>query len=161
MDSFLLVASTVGFLAFLAWRRRSPRPFPPWMTPLLHSPLRKRGFSPDAAAERHGVTPGMIAYYFGSKSGLYEAMLDATYQQLVERMRQALERPSTDGDPIARLVEDAFLKFDSLRYRLHAWTVMPNHVHVLFTVMPDAPLGEVVSSWKRFTGRQANRQIGR
>jgi len=65
------------------------------------------------------------------------------------------------SDPIARLVEDAFLKFDSVRYCLHAWTVMPNHVHVLFTVMPDAPLGEVVSSWKRFTGRQANRQIGR
>src|SRR5262249_15382817 len=69
MDSFLLVASTVGFLAFLAWRRRSPRPFPPWMTPLLHSPLRKRGFSPDAAAERHGVTPGMIVLEVGPGDG--------------------------------------------------------------------------------------------
>jgi putative transposase len=63
--------------------------------------------------------------------------------------------------PIARLVEDAFLKFDGARYRLHAWTVMPNHVHVLFTVLPEVPLGDVVSSWKRFTARQANLQLGR
>jgi TetR/AcrR family transcriptional regulator len=52
-----------------------------------------------------GVTPGMIAYYFGGKRGLYEALMDATYQRLLERMRAALERPATDGDPIARLVD--------------------------------------------------------
>src|SRR5262245_37778524 len=29
------------------------------------------------------------------------------------------------SEPIARLVEEAFLEFDAVRYRLHAWTVMP------------------------------------
>jgi AcrR family transcriptional regulator len=56
-------------------------------------------------ASAAGVTPGMIAYYFGGKRGLYEAMIDATYQRLLERMRAALERPAADGDPIARLVD--------------------------------------------------------
>ena len=56
-------------------------------------------------ASAAGVTPGMIAYYFGGKRGLYEAMIDATYRSLVERMRAALERPATEGDPIARLVD--------------------------------------------------------
>ena len=60
------------------------------------------------------------------------------------------------SEPIARLVEEAFLAFDGTRYRLHAWTVMPNHVHVLFTVLPGASLGAVVGSWKRFTAREAN-----
>ena len=64
-------------------------------------------------------------------------------------------------DPIGKLVEDAFLAFDGQRYRLHAWTIMPNHVHVLFSVMPDVSLGTIVSSWKRFTARQANVQLGR
>jgi hypothetical protein len=32
---------------------------------------------------------------------------------------------------IARLVEDAMLHFDSSRYRLLAWCIMPNHVHVV------------------------------
>jgi len=69
MDSFLLVASIVGFLAYLAWQRRSPRPFPPWMTPLLHSPFRKRSFSPEAAARRHGIAPGMIVLEVGPGDG--------------------------------------------------------------------------------------------
>ncbi|HSH99945.1 MAG TPA: transposase [Reyranella sp.] len=65
------------------------------------------------------------------------------------------------SEPIARLVEDAFLHFDGRSYRLHAWTVMPNHVHVLFTVLPEHPMGMIVSSWKRFTARKANEQLGR
>ena len=56
-------------------------------------------------AQAAGVTPGMIAYYFGGKRGLYEAMIDATYQRLVARMRALLERPDADGDPVARLVD--------------------------------------------------------
>jgi putative transposase len=62
---------------------------------------------------------------------------------------------------IAQLVEDAFLTFDGVRYRLHAWTIMPNHVHVLISSVPGASLGRVVSSWKRFTARQANRLLER
>jgi ubiquinone/menaquinone biosynthesis C-methylase UbiE len=69
MDPLLVAASIVAFLAYLAWQRRSPRPFPPWMTPLLHSPLRRRGFSPEAAAERHGVAPGMTVLEVGPGDG--------------------------------------------------------------------------------------------
>jgi REP element-mobilizing transposase RayT len=65
------------------------------------------------------------------------------------------------SEPIARLVEDAFFMFDGARYRLHAWTIMPNHVHVLLTVKPDHPLGSVVGSWKRFTARKANEHLKR
>jgi len=62
---------------------------------------------------------------------------------------------------VARLVEQAFLIFDAERYRLHAWTIMPNHVHVLLSVTPGHPLGAIVSSWKRFTAREANVVLGR
>jgi len=62
---------------------------------------------------------------------------------------------------IAEIVENAFLAFDCTRYRLHAWTIMPNHVHVLFTALPGHSLGAIVSSWKRYTAREANNQLGR
>jgi putative transposase len=62
---------------------------------------------------------------------------------------------------IAQIVEQAFFAFDGMRYRLHAWTVMPNHVHVLITVLPDFPLGSIVGSWKWYTARQANKLLGR
>jgi len=62
---------------------------------------------------------------------------------------------------IARLVEDAFLIFDGERYRLLAWTIMPNHVHVLVSTLPANPIGQVIGSWKRFTGREANKLLNR
>jgi len=62
---------------------------------------------------------------------------------------------------VAVIVEEAFLAFDGKRYQLHAWTVMPNHVHVLLSILPGMPLGTIVSSWKRFTARAANRLLGR
>jgi ubiquinone/menaquinone biosynthesis C-methylase UbiE len=39
------------------------------MTPLLHSPLRRRSFSPEAAAQRHGVAPGMTVLEVGPGDG--------------------------------------------------------------------------------------------
>ena len=62
---------------------------------------------------------------------------------------------------IARIVQDAILLFDGERNRLHAWTIMPNHVHVLFSQAAGSPLGAVIASWKRFTAAQANRRLGR
>ena len=62
---------------------------------------------------------------------------------------------------IAEIVEGSFLAFDGTRYRLHAWTVMPNHVHVLFSVLPGHSLGTIVSSWKKFSAREANKRLGR
>src|SRR5258706_10029955 len=69
---------------------------------------RERGFQAVGVrqiASAAGVTPGMIAYYFGDKRGLYEAMFDATYQRLLGRLRALLGRPVEAGDPIARLVD--------------------------------------------------------
>ena len=79
MGPFLAAAILVGFLLYLAWQRRSPRPFPPWMTPLLHSPLRRRGFSPETAALRHGIAAGMTVLEVGPGDGyLTSAAIDRT-----------------------------------------------------------------------------------
>lgn len=54
---------------------------------------------------------------------------------------------------MAATMEETLLKFDGERYRLLAWCIMPNHVHVL--VEPRAALGKIVQSWKSYTGRWA------
>jgi putative transposase len=54
---------------------------------------------------------------------------------------------------LAAVVEGAFFHGDGTRYRLFAWCVMPNHVHVL--IQPQALLADIVRSWKSFTGRWA------
>jgi len=47
------------------------------------------------------------------------------------------------------------------RYRLIAWCVMPNHVHVLFETSGGYPLGKVIHSWKIFTTRAINTRCQR
>jgi putative transposase len=61
---------------------------------------------------------------------------------------------------IAKLTEDALRFFDGERYRLAAWVVMPNHVHLLVDVW-QTPLAELVKSWKSFVARAANKVLSR
>jgi REP element-mobilizing transposase RayT len=65
-------------------------------------------------------------------------------------------------DPrIGELVADALRFWHGKRYRLVAWCVMPNHVHVILCLFPGRLLADVVRSWKSYTARTANRILGR
>jgi REP element-mobilizing transposase RayT len=61
----------------------------------------------------------------------------------------------------ARIVQDAILLFDGERYRLHAWTIMPNHVHVLFSQAAGSHWALSSLHGSVFTSAQANRRLGR
>ncbi|MBL9210798.1 MAG: transposase, partial [Opitutaceae bacterium] len=37
---------------------------------------------------------------------------------------------------------------DGLDYRLHAWVIMPNHVHTLLAPLANVSIGEIVGAWK-------------
>jgi len=62
---------------------------------------------------------------------------------------------------IARIVSSALQEFDGARYRLFAWCIMPNHVHVAFRPLPGHSLANIMHSWKSFTAKQANRLLGK
>jgi REP element-mobilizing transposase RayT len=62
---------------------------------------------------------------------------------------------------IADLVVSALQHFDNIRYRLHTWCIMPNHVHVLVEPLPGFSLADIVHSWKSFTAKAANKHLGR
>ncbi len=79
-----------------------------------------------------------------------ESLLDAGYGECW------LQQPA-----IAHIVEDALLHNDGKNYRLLAWSVMPNHVHVLIEMSEGYPLYKVVQGWKSFTARLINRHLGR
>ncbi|MGB0334494.1 MAG: REP-associated tyrosine transposase [Opitutales bacterium] len=59
----------------------------------------------------------------------------------------------------AEIVENAFLHFDGLRYRLLAWCVMPNHFHVLFQPLSDWSMAKIVASWKKFTATEIQKWL--
>ena len=62
---------------------------------------------------------------------------------------------------LARTVEHALLHFDGQRYRLLAWVIMPNHVHLLVEIIEGYPLHEVIHSWKSFTAQEINKALKR
>jgi putative transposase len=57
----------------------------------------------------------------------------------------------------AEIVQESLLFGDGDRYRLFAWVVMPNHVHVLIEQLPGWPMRKVVQGWKRHTSRRIHR----
>ena len=46
-------------------------------------------------------------------------------------------------------------------YRLIAWCIMPNHVHVVVRLVPGQELARVVKAWKNFSAKAANQALGR
>jgi len=62
---------------------------------------------------------------------------------------------------VASVVCESIRHFDGVRYDLHAWVVMPNHAHVHFTPRPGFRMSDIVRTWKSFSGREANRLLGR
>jgi REP element-mobilizing transposase RayT len=56
---------------------------------------------------------------------------------------------------VAELVEQILLGADGHDYRMQAWVVMPNHVHLVVDVW-DVPLTKLIGGWKGKSSRLAN-----
>jgi len=61
---------------------------------------------------------------------------------------------------IAKVVQDAILRFDGKRYCTYAWVIMPNHVHILVSTFENISMSSIIHSWKSFTATAANRSLG-
>lgn len=59
------------------------------------------------------------------------------------------------------MVEDALLYYDNERYRLLAWVIMPNHIHMLITPLAGHSLSGIMKSIKTWTSRHANEILQR
>ncbi|MES2474441.1 MAG: (E)-4-hydroxy-3-methylbut-2-enyl-diphosphate synthase [Verrucomicrobiota bacterium] len=83
-------------------------------------------------------------------------------ESVIEPALHAAEGPRPLADPaIAAMVESALKHFDGDRYDLLAWSVMPNHVHVLLTPREGHELEKIIQSWKTHSATQANQRLGK
>ncbi len=62
---------------------------------------------------------------------------------------------------IAESVQKSLLFFDRERYRLSAWVVMPNHVHMLLTPCSGYELSAILRSLKSYSANEANKIANR
>ena len=61
---------------------------------------------------------------------------------------------------VAELVEKILLEADGRDYRMQAWVVMPNHVHLVVDVW-NVPLAKLIGGWKGKSARLANARLRR
>ena len=144
------------------WQNGPDEPQPPPGFKLWN----QRGYLP------HRDAPGLLQFVTFHLADCFPAKLRSEWEALLKteddcRRRRELEEYLDKGHgecylkrpELADLVEGALRCFHKVRYELHAWVVMPNHVHVLFT-QKDEPLGKVLNSWKSYTAKEANRRLG-
>jgi len=64
-------------------------------------------------------------------------------------------------DAAAAIAQNTLLHFDGERYDLLAWSVMPNHVHVVVQPKAGHDLPGILHSWKSFTSHKINALLTR
>jgi AcrR family transcriptional regulator len=107
-------------------RRAKLRPDEPGRDKVLEAGRElfgSRGYHATSIAdigERAGIAKSVLYHYFGSKAGLYEAIVEAESQALVLRVRATV--PADPGAPRLRAGVDAYLKF--LAERPNAWRLL-------------------------------------
>jgi REP element-mobilizing transposase RayT len=89
-----------------------------------------------------------------------EKRLQYLYSEKIERFLDAGHGAChMNNSDIADIVANALCHFEGQRYRLHAWSVMPNHVHAIAEPLRGQDLGKIVHSWKSFTANEANKVL--
>lgn len=95
-------------------------------------------------------TPEVELQYLRRFTGAIERWLDQGHGECL------LRRPGC-----AEIIAGALRFFEGQRTRLHAWVVMPNHVHVLTEIIAGHDLPTLMESWKGFMARAVNAHLGR
>jgi REP element-mobilizing transposase RayT len=136
----------------------------------LSGPWRSRGYLPHFDGDQ---IPQFVTYRL---AGTLPRKILVQYKQQLERglineieyhelVDEYLDRNCGESflrlSKIAEMIEENLLRFDEVKYKLHAWVVMPNHVHVLFTSINEYKLSSIIHSAKSYTATQANKLLER
>lgn len=140
------------------------------------SPWRSRGYIP------HFDQPDLIQ---SITFRLCDAVSDALIAQWKNELAWAEKTPANDprqivlrsriekyedigygacwlrNKQIASLAECALLHFDGKRYRIIAWCILPNPIHVIIETREGYPLSGLVHSWKSYIAHEANKLLHR
>ena len=136
-----------------------------------NNPIHSRGYIPhwDVGQRTQFIT-------FNLADSLPKRLLRQWYDEIIqnpqksshtkiEQIQQALDQHHgtcllKQPGP-ANIMVDTLKHYENQRYKLHAWVVMPNHVHVLFTPMSGFAMSSIVQNWKSFSAHRINALLGR
>ena len=114
--------------------------------------LERQGISDSTQnwKEKFEKLPEKLRLHFHNTfSKQYLEYLDKGYGACV------LKRPK-----LSKIVADSLFYFNGDRYHIGDFVIMPNHVHLLVCFFGDTDLLKQCSSWKRFSARAINKELG-
>ncbi len=89
-------------------------------------------------------------------------LTDIQFRKRVEKFLDAGYGSCFLKDPIvATIVADNLNFHNEKKYKLIAWVIMPNHVHVLVIPFAGVEVSTIVHSMKSYTAHEANKVLGR
>ena len=88
--------------------------------------------------------------YENKVGSVIDKWIDAGYGECILKNKEA-----------RNIVEMSIMHFNGIRYDIHAFVIMPNHVHVLLTPRVNYPIQDIVGNWKRFSAHEINKILGR
>jgi putative transposase len=113
----------------------------------------------------HWHPPGAAIFVTWRLAGTFPRLGNSSHDGATFLEQDRLLDRATDGPTWLRQPETAGCVMDCLRgnadggHELHAFVVMPNHVHILIT--PRIDLAKITRAMKRKSARQANAILGR
>lgn len=145
------------------------------------APPPRRFLGPPASSPATVLTPRTVHPGWRSRGYLPHYDDAALIQHVVFGLADSLPRNATTPSAIhadrlldqghgscllrradcAEFVQNALLHADGERYRLLAWCIMPNHVHVVVELVEGHLLGSLVQAWKSTASHLINRLVAR
>lgn len=104
----------------------------------------------EAARDHGALSPKELAATEEARSQRINAYLDAGHGSCLLKDPRA-----------AAIVQENLDFFDGERYQVHAWCMMPNHVHVLVEPQEGYDLARILHTWKSFTAHAINKALNR
>lgn len=139
----------------------------------MNKGIYNRGYLPhwDFAGSLQAITFRLADSVPGSLIAAWKRELDPVSDDR-SRQRQLHTRiakyeDAGHGDAVlsnplaAEIIQNKLITGHPAYYRLIEWCVMPNHVHVMIKLAPDAVLSEVVRIWKGGSSAEINRLLNR
>ena len=132
--------------------------------PNLTQGIHQRGYLPHLKAEG-----GIYAVTFRLHDSLPAGILEQMTDLAVNEKNVALEAQLNVGHGecllakpvIAEMLKQVLLTKHEQDYYLHAWVIMPNHVHLLVEPLNSCVLSDILQAIKSISAREANQLLVR
>jgi putative transposase len=113
--------------------------------------LRREGIDPDSSDWKSALP---------SRPELERAFHETFTREFMEYLDRGFGACLLRQPDLAKFVANSLMHFDTQRYHLGDFVVMPNHVHLLVGLVGSTEIERQCKSWKRFAAGQINRASG-